>query len=286
MKYRFLVLLSLFLSSYGIYGEEQPIRIVTLNGTVTEIVFALGKGNLVVGDDTSSLYPPQATKLPKVGYQRALSTEGILSLKPNLILGLEYAGPPEVIDQLKSAGLRVILLPGIPTIEQTLQNILSIGKEIGAEADAKKLTKEIRKQANLVSAKVSRLGSKPKVLFVYHRGTNLAQVSGTETPADEMIRLSGGINAITGFKGFKPITPEAVISSQPDVILIPSRGLEGLGGISGVLSLPGLKETPAGKNARVIAIDDLVLLGFGPRLGQGMEELYNNLHGKTSGKKP
>ncbi|TGK07859.1 hemin ABC transporter substrate-binding protein [Leptospira semungkisensis] len=286
MKHFFLALSLLLASFSGIFGEEKSLRIVTLNGTVTEIVFALGKGNLVVGNDTSSLYPPEATKLPKIGYQRALSTEGILSLKPNLVLGLEYAGPPEVIDQLKSAGLQVIIFPGLPSLEQTLQNILSIGKEIGAEEKAKKLTQEIRKQANRVTEKVSRLKSKPKVLFVYHRGTNLAQVSGTETPADEMIRLSGGVNAVTGFKGFKPISPEAVISSQPDVILIPSRGLEGLGGISGVLALPGLKETPAGKNARVISIDDLVLLGFGPRLGQGMEELYNSLHAPNSGKKP
>ncbi|EMK00955.1 hemin ABC transporter substrate-binding protein [Leptospira sp. WS58.C1] len=281
-----LITLALFLClPASIFAEAKDLRIVTLNGTVSEIVFALGKGKLVVGNDTSSLYPPEALALPKVGYQRALSAEGILSLKPNLILGLEYAGPPEVIEQLKSAGIKVIIYPGSPGVEPALNNILAIGKDIGAEKEAQKIVQDIRKKHSKIAEKVSKLKSKPKVLFVYHRGTSLAQVSGTETPADEMIRLGGGINAVNGFKGFKPITPEAVIAAQPDIILIPSRGLESLGGKDGVFSLPGVKDTPAGKKARVVSIDDLVLLGFGPRLGQGIEELFESFHSKTSEKK-
>ncbi len=285
MKLLFTFLLILGVFTPTLSAQDKNLRIVTLNGTVTEIVFALGKGKLVVGNDTSSLYPAEAFSLPKVGYQRSLSAEGILSLKPNLILGLEYAGPSEVIDQLKATGIKVVILPGLPGVEPALDNILSVGKEIGAETEAKKLVQEIRKRAGKIIQKVSALKSKPKVLFIYHRGTSLAQVSGTDSPADEMIRLSGGTNAVSGFKGFKPMTPEGVISSQPDVILIPSRGLEGLGGKEGVLALPGVKETPAGKNGRVVAIDDLVLLGFGPRIAQGMEELYDSLHPKTEGKK-
>ncbi|TGL49424.1 hemin ABC transporter substrate-binding protein [Leptospira wolffii] len=283
--FSFFIASALFFSSLS--AEEKSLRIVTLNGTVTEIVFALGKGKSVVGNDTSSLYPPEAFALPKVGYQRTLSAEGILSLKPNLILGLEYAGPPEVIEQLKAAGQKIIIYPGLPGLEPALNNILAIGKEIGAEPEAKKIVQEMRKKANKITEKVSKLKSKPKVLFIYHRGTSLAQVSGTDTPADEMIKLSGGVNAISGFKGFKPITPEGVISAQPDVILIPSRGLQGLGGKEGVLALPGVKETPAGKNLRIASVDDLVLLGFGPRLTQGMEELFSQLHPTTAGaKKP
>ncbi|EPG64289.1 heme/hemin ABC transporter substrate-binding protein [Leptospira wolffii] len=283
--FSFFIASALFFSSLS--AEEKSLRIVTLNGTVTEIVFALGKGKSVVGNDTSSLYPPEAFALPKVGYQRALSAEGILSLKPNLILGLEYAGPPEVIEQLKAAGQKIIIYPGLPGLEPALNNILAIGKEIGAEPEAKKIVQEMRKKANKITEKVSKLKSKPKVLFIYHRGTSLAQVSGTDTPADEMIKLSGGVNAVSGFKGFKPITPEGVISAQPDVILIPSRGLEGMGGKEGVLALPGVKETPAGKNLRIASVDDLVLLGFGPRLAQGMEELFSQLHPTTAGaKKP
>ncbi|PJZ26637.1 hemin ABC transporter substrate-binding protein [Leptospira hartskeerlii] len=281
-----LITLALFLClPASIFAEAKDLKIVTLNGTVSEIVFALGKGKLVVGNDTSSLYPPEALALPKVGYQRMLSAEGILSLKPNLILGLEYAGPPEVIEQLKSAGLKVIIYPGLPGVEPALNNILAIGKEIGAEKEAQKLVQDIRKKHSKIAEKVSKLKSKPKVLFVYHRGTGLAQVSGTETPADEMIRLGGGINAVSGFTGFKPITPEAVIAAQPDIILIPSRGLESLGGKDGVFALPGVKDTPAGKKSRVVAIDDLVLLGFGPRLGQGIEELFESFHPKTTDKK-
>ncbi|EIE03277.1 heme/hemin ABC transporter substrate-binding protein [Leptospira licerasiae] len=281
-----IILWALFLClPEAIFAETKELRIVTLNGTVSEIVFALGKGKLVVGNDTSSLYPPEALALPKVGYQRALSAEGILSLKPNLILGLEYAGPPEVIEQLKSAGLKVIIYPGSPGVDPSLNNILAIGKEIGAEKEAQKIVKDIRNKQSKIAEKVSKLRSKPKILFVYHRGTSLAQVSGTETPADEMIRLAGGINAVNGFKGFKPITPEAVIAAQPDIILIPSRGLESLGGKDGVFSLPGVKDTPAGKKSRVVAIDDLVLLGFGPRLGQGIEELFEAFHSKTPDKK-
>ncbi|TGL61478.1 heme/hemin ABC transporter substrate-binding protein [Leptospira sarikeiensis] len=285
MKKILVLALFLCLPASSVFAQNKELRIVTLNGTVSEIVFALGKGKLVVGNDTSSLYPPEALALPKVGYQRALSAEGILSLKPNLILGLEYAGPPEVIEQLKAAGLKVIIYPGLPGVQPALDNILAIGKEIGAGKEAQKIVQDIKKRSEQIAGKISKLKSKPKVLFVYHRGTSLAQVSGTETPADEMIRLGGGTNAVVGFKGFKPITPEAVIAAQPDVILIPTRGFESLGGKDGVFSLPGVKDTPAGKNSRVVAIDDLVLLGFGPRLGLGIEELYNSLHPKTSDKK-
>jgi iron complex transport system substrate-binding protein len=118
----------------------------------------------------------------------------------------------------------------------------------------------------------------PRVLFVYARGAGTMMVAGTETPAEAMIALAGAANAAEGFAGFKPMTAEAVVAAQPDVILMPERGLESLGGADGLLEQPGVALTPAGKNRRIVTMDDLLLLGFGPRLGEAVQTLTTKLH--------
>jgi len=121
------------------------------------------------------------------------------------------------------------------------------------------------------------LKAKPRVLFIYSRGSGAPQVGGTKNASDEMIKLAGGENAVKDFEGFKPLTPEALVAIQPDVILLPTRGLQSLGGIEAVLKLPGIADTPAGKNRRIIDIDDLLLLSFSPRVGEGILQLCEKL---------
>ncbi|XDD51008.1 hemin ABC transporter substrate-binding protein [Leptospira sp. WS92.C1] len=276
MKF-FIFSLIMLTNIFPVFSQNNPIRIVTLNGPITETVFALGKGNSVVGCDTSSVYPEKTNVLPKIGYQRTLSTEGILSLKPDLIIGTDEAGPPEVLEQLKNAGLKVEILSSKPGVEPSLERILNLGKIINKNQEAQTLVKEIRSKLANIEKEKRKDTTFPKILFLYSRGQHLAHVSGTSTAADTMIQLAGGKNAITEFSGFKPLTPEAVISSAPDLILIPSRGFESLGGTTGLLALPGVSETPAGKNKRIIQIDDLILLGFGPRFVNGIEDIRKEL---------
>jgi iron complex transport system substrate-binding protein len=115
------------------------------------------------------------------------------------------------------------------------------------------------------------------VLFVYARGAGTLMVSGGGTSAAEMLRLAGATNAVQGFEGFRPLTAEAVVAARPDIVLLPSRGLASLGGVEAVLKLPGMALTPAGRARRVVALDDTLLLGFGPRLADAVEQLIHLL---------
>ena len=253
-------------------------RIVTLGGSVTETVYALGAGDHVVGVDASSVYPAAATEKPSVGYFRQLPAEGVLSLGPSLVLALEGTGPPTVLDQLRSAGVRVEAIPDAPTVEGTTRKIRQIAGLLGREAQGDALIRQM--EAELAEARALRqeATSTPRVLFIYARGTGSMNVAGRGTSAEAMIELAGAENAITGFAGYKPMTAEAVVSAAPDVLLLLTRGLESIGGIDGLLEQPGIALTPAGENRRVVAMDDLLLLGFGPRLGTAVKELTVKLH--------
>jgi iron complex transport system substrate-binding protein len=252
---------------------QQAARIVSLGSPVTELVYALGRGDSLVGRDSSSLFPEEALALPDVGYHRQLSAEGVLSLAPSLVLATAHAGPPEAIEQLRAAGVTVLLLPEEATAEGARARALAAGdaldRDEAAQALAAQLDAELRGLAPLTKA--------PKVMFVYARGGVALEVSGQETAADEMIRLVGAQNAISGYTGYKPLTPEAAIAAAPDVLLMTTRGVESAGGADTIWENPALLATPAGQNRRLIVMDDLLLLGFGPRLPEAARQLTDAL---------
>lgn len=258
-------------------NNPNELRVVSVGGAVTETIFALGQEAKIVSTDTSSVFPEAATKLPQVGYQRTLSAEGVLSLKPHLVLATAEVGPPTAIEQIESAGVKFVKVNGKNTVEGAKTKIREIATALNVESKGEELIKKL--DADLSDAKqcVESLTTKPQVLFIYARGAGAANVAGTKTAADAMITLAGGQNAVTEFENFKPLTPESLVAAQPDFILLPTRGLTALGGIEGLLKLPGIGETPAGKNRRIITVDDLVLLGFSPRLGEGIKELCEKL---------
>lgn len=257
--------------------NPNELRVVSIGGAVTETIFALGQEAKIVGTDTSSVFPEVATRLPQVGYQRTLSAEGVLSLKPNLVLATAEVGPPTAIEQIESADVKVVKVNDEHTVEGAKTKIREIATALNVESKGEELIKKL--DADLSAAKqcVESLETKPKVLFIYARGAGAANVGGTKTTADAMMTLAGGQNAVTEFENFKPLTPESLVAAQPDFILLPTRGLTALGGIEDLLKLPGVGETPAGKNRRIITVDDLVLLGFSPRLGEGVKELCEKL---------
>lgn len=254
-------------------------RLVTVGGTVTEIAFALGAGGEVVGVDTSSVYPPAATTLPQVGYQRTLAAEGVLSLRPSRVLLTRDAGPPAAIAQIRAAGVEVVDVPHEPSLDGARAAIRAVAAELGREAKGEELVAALDAEAAGASAALARVKkNKPRVLFVYARGGGVALVSGTGTAADAMIGLAGASNAVTEFDGFRPLTAEGAVAAKPEVVLVPTRGLESLGGTAALLATPGLALTPAAAQQRVVAMDDLYLLGFGPRAGQAIAELARALH--------
>jgi iron complex transport system substrate-binding protein len=258
--------------------EEGAERIVSIGGAATEIVYALGAGNKLVGTDTSSVFPEEAAKLPQVGYQRTLSAEGVLSLKPTLLIILPEAGPPAAIQQLENVGVNILRVNNESTVNGTKTKIRQIAKALNREEKGEEIIKQLESEMAEAEKLVAAKQTKPKVAFIYSRGAGSAQVGGSGTPADAMIRMAGGTNAITEFSEYKPLTPEALVAAAPDAILLPTRGLASLGGIEAVLNLPGVKETPAGKNRRIVTIDDMLLLGFTPRLGRGVKELCEKIH--------
>lgn len=256
-------------------GERASSRIVSVGGAITETVYALGAGERVVGVDTSSVYPAAVTALPKVGYQRTLSAEGILALSPDLVLLSDEAGPPAAIEQLRGAGVRVERMPATKTIDATVARITAIGAAIGRPAE--QLATAVRRDAEAARARVAGRPNASSFVLLYARGAGTLMVAGSDAPGVATVELAGGRNAVAGFTGYKPLSAEVLIAAAPDVIVVPSRGLATLGGEAGILALPGVAETPAGRARRIVALDDLLLLGFGPRLGAAIDELAGRL---------
>ncbi len=258
-------------------------RIVTAGGSITEIVYALEAQSRLVGVDQSSVFPEPATKLPQVGYVRTLASEGVLSLNPTLFISTTEAGPPDSLAQLRSAGIPVLILTAEHSAEGVKKKIRGVAAAMSAVDQGEALVKRLDSEIAEAQAAVSKTESRPKVMFIYARGQGTLNVAGKKTAADEMIRMAGGANAFD-HDNYKPLSAEGVVAAAPDVILLPSRGLEATGGIEGVLKMPGIAQTPAGKAGRVVAMDDLLLLGFGPRTGRGVSELVRLLHPRREAK--
>ncbi|HIG73658.1 MAG TPA: hemin ABC transporter substrate-binding protein [Bacteroidetes bacterium] len=256
---------------------SDSLRIVTLGGPVTETVYALGLGDRVVGTDQSSLYPAEILEKPRLNYFRQTSAEGVLSLQPTLVLALETSGPPGVIEQIRAAGVRVETVPEVSSVEEAEGRVQAIARLVGREAQAAGVIETMR--AELAEATAAHPETAPRALFVYARGAGVMLVSGTGNAADAVLQLAGAQNAVTAFEDFQPLTAEAVVTAAPDVIVIPARGLESIGGVDGLLAQPGVAQTPAGQNRRIVPVDDALLLGFGPRIGQGAKALADSLGG-------
>ncbi|QTD44346.1 heme/hemin ABC transporter substrate-binding protein [Ottowia testudinis] len=253
-------------------------RIVSIGGALTEIAYALGAGSELAGVDSTSLYPAAATRLPGVGYARALSSEGILALAPTLVVATEEAGPPSVIRQIQAAGVPIEVLAAHHRFEGMLSRVTRMGELLGRRLDAQQLTQRL--QADWQAARQPVLARKeegPQVLFVLSHSPNQVMVGGKGTAAEAMLVQAGARNAVQAFSGFKPLTPEAVVAVQPDAVLFTQQGLEAIGGIEGALKLPGLLQTPAGQKRRIVAHEALFLLGFGPRMPQALAALDASL---------
>jgi len=251
--------------------------LVTLGGDVTEIVFALGAGGDVAATDTSSVFPPAAAVLPKVGYQRQIPAEGVLSLSPTLVIASDEAGPPAALAQLRAAGVRVEIITAPDSPEGAVAKVERIATLLGRSAAGADVVSGLRADLARAAGRQPPLRP-PRVLFVYARGAGTVLTGGAGTSADEMIRLAGGHNAAADVVGFKPLTAEGAVAAAPDVILALSRGIDSLGGAEALWSQPGLAQTPAAQHRRLVVMDDLYLLGFGPRLGTAVLDLQQRLH--------
>lgn len=253
-------------------------RIVSVGGSTTEIVYALGAGDRLVGADTTSIYPAAADALPDVGYVRQLSAEGLLSLSPDLILAGGEAGPEVALSQTEAAGVRIVKLKEGYTPESVQAHIEAAGIALGRESEAETVNAAFREDIAQVLADVEKLENKPRVLFLLQAGRGGLLVAGDQTAAHAMIELAGGENATAGFTGYKPFSPEAATEAAPDILLVTDQTVEMLGGTEALLSDPALAATPAGESKRIVSMDALYLAGFGPRLAHAVRDLAAALH--------
>ncbi|GHC63361.1 heme/hemin ABC transporter substrate-binding protein [Neogemmobacter tilapiae] len=254
-------------------------RIISLGGTVTEIVVALGHEGDLVGRDMTSTYPESVRAVPDVGYYRQLAAEGVLSLTPDLILADADAGPPEVVAQLQAAGVKFVQTAPDEGIENIAAKITTIAAALGEEAKGAELVAKVTADLAAVQAEAAAVeGPRKRVVVILAVQGGKIMAAGQDTTGELMLALSGAENALQGFSGYKPVTDEAMLAAAPDVILMMDRGPETMSNAD-LFALPALKGSPAAADQAVIRMNGVKLLGFGPRTAEAARELLTAFYG-------
>ena len=265
---------------------QSPSRILSLGGAVTEILYELGAGDRIVAVDSTSQFPPEALGTHKnVGYLRALSTEGVLSIAPDTIIASDSAGPPEVVRALKASGIDYFEVDNSATADALTGRVRAIAGKVGMTAKGDALAQRIEKAFADLAAERSKLTRNPSVLFILNLQGSRATVGGADTVADAMLKLAGATNAAASLNGYKPVSEESIIAMDPEAIVVMSR-TAGHTIRDGVLAIPGIAATRAGRNQRVIEMNGLYVIGFGPRAPDAAHDLMKLLQApKAQGSK-
>ena len=264
-------------------GDEITIesieRIIPLDGTVAEVVFALGLGDSVVATDLSATYPPEADALPEIGYQRALSAETVASLAPTVLLATDIAGPPEALDDMRRLGYPLVIIPNEATPTGAGQKIRAVAAALGIPERGEDMADSLDAAIAEATVPPDHDDNRPRVVALYVRGTVAQLVLGESANTRWLINSAGGVDVseAMGIDDSAPISAEAILAAAPDVLLVPAAGLDSVGGVDGLLEIGGLGQTPAGQNRQVLAYDDQLLLGNGPRTAQMLARLREDL---------
>lgn len=260
---------------------EDISRIVVLNGDITEVVFALGLGDNVVGVDTSATYPTEALALPKIGYQRSLSAEGILSMAPSVVIGNTLAGPPEVIEQVRSTGTSVVIVEPAISLAGAAAKIRNVAQALGVSDEGEEKAAGLEMEIAEVKAAAADAQDKPTAVFLYMRGLDSLFLAGQFDLSHELFEASGAIGGggVLGVtERFIPLTAEALAAADPDCIVVFTSGLETVGGRDGLLKVPGVAQTAAGQEGCILDFDGQYIAGGGPRTGSALKELLAAFH--------
>jgi iron complex transport system substrate-binding protein len=253
-------------------------RIVSVGGAITEIIYALGLQDRVVGIDSTSLYPEKAlAEKPNVGYMRQLSAEGVLGLNPQLILAIEGAGPKETLDVLDAAKIPLVSFPESYTEHGLIDKIKLVAHAMDVDARGACLTTAVSNDLAELKKLRDAVKQPARVMFVMSFLNGRAMVAGQKTAANEIIKMAGGVNAVEGFDGYKPVNDEAIVAARPDVVLTMQRGREQLDAAT-VFANPSFALTPAAAKKSFVAMDGLYLLGFGPRTAAAARDLAVSLY--------
>jgi len=266
----------------GAHGRTLTItdssRTVSIGGAITEIMVALGVGSKLVGIDSTSTFPPDAVKgKANVGYLRQLSAEGVIGLRPTLIVAMDSAGPKQAVQAFEAAQIPLLQVPEDFSEKGLLDKISLIGRAMDAEAAASCLSRAVAQDFDYLRQLRSKVTKPVRVMFVMSLVNGQAMAAGNNTAANEIIALSGGVNAITDYDGYKTINNEAIVAAKPDVVLTIKRDKDSFESAA-FFAHPAFALTPAGANKAFISMDGLYLLGFGPRTPTAAREVATKLY--------
>ncbi|SCD60117.1 iron complex transport system substrate-binding protein [Streptomyces sp. IgraMP-1] len=262
---------------------EDTSRVVPLTGSLNEIVFTLGLGEQVVARDITATFE-QAADLPVVTRAHDVSAESVLSLKPTVVLADTTTGPAEAISQIRDAGIPLVVLDPPKELDDIGPRIEAVAGALGVAEAGKALVERTEQRIGKVRADVPDLpaADRPRVAFLYLRGSaSVYLLGGRESGAGSLLEAAGALDAgkESGLrKDFTAITSEALAKAAPDAILVMAKGLKSVDGVDGLVKIPGVAETPAGMDRRVVSIDDGVLLNYGPRTDQVLADLVDQLY--------
>lgn len=257
-------------------------RIITAGSAITEIVCALGECDKIIASDRTSLYPQQIQQLPSIGYRGGINAEGILSLKPTMVIAEREYVDEAVLKQLSGTALKLVVVDRKLNVEDTKKTVQQIALALNRKTEGDKLIARIENELAEVKHLLEKKTSSPKVVCVYNRGSSSISGGGKDTFA-EILKYAGAENAFANLDGYKPLNTESLISANPDYLIMLSSGFESIDGMDGVLKIPGVALTTAGKKKQVIVMESLKLTNFGPRVGEAVKELVLQLHPELRG---
>lgn len=272
-------LLTILLTTSAIAAE--PPRLVVAGPSLTEAIVGLGLGDSLVGVDQSSLPLVGERKPASLGYHRLLSAEGVLSLRPTLVLVSDEAGPPPVIAQLRAVGVPVEVHPTPVDVEGARALVKKLGAALKRQQQAATLVAKLDVELAAAKSRIPTGRKAPRVLSVIARGSSATIGAGSGTAVDALIRLAGGANVLSSTTGFKPLNPEAVLQAAPDVVLIPRSSRSALEAGSASSALAGLWALPEARRPKIVELDDAAFFGIGAGAGRSVSTLVEALHGKT-----
>jgi iron complex transport system substrate-binding protein len=266
-------------SGRGVLVKDAS-RILCIGGDVTEIVYALGAGARVTAVDTTSQYPPQALReKTSVGYMRALSSEGVISVGATLVVASERAGPPEVVKALKASSVPYVEVPDEYSPEGLVKKIRLIARAISSETEGERLAQSVAARFATLAALRTRIGRPVRALFVLGLQNGRIMIGGKDTSADAILELAGAQNVAAGISGFRPVGEEAILGLAPEVSVGMRRVSEDAPhDLSQLLTMKGVQATPAGAARRLIVMDGSYLLAFGPRAPEAARELMRAVY--------
>lgn len=268
MKKILLFLLGLFFVPMALAANKE--RVITLGGSVTEIVYELGLGERLIADDLSSLYPEAATRLPRVGYYRAVPVEGVVAMHPDLILASENAGPAQALESISKLGVEVVKVSDRASLESLYERVRQIARVLSVEDKGDALIEQIH--ASVARAQ-ARPGKNLKAALIINR-TGTLQAAGSHTAASTLMSLAGLSNVLEpAQQGYKAVSAESLVNFGPELIIVTEGSVQASGGLEKFLRHPAIATTPAAINKRIVVMDDLLALGLGPRVAQAIEQL-------------